>query len=425
MSIAVIGVGLACPLGLRSLPALAAIRAGLRQFDSLDDDERLVCRLEREDDGVDPGHSRSERAEFYAAAALSELMDFCDWTGAPTVHLAAPEPGAFVGLDVADVWARLVARCRRALPRTLRLFASGRAGAFEAVTAASRQLEAGEGQLAIVGGFDSLVDADSLGRLRDDPRIPGEGAAFLLLVRADLLGRGTPSALACFEALTVTDDPEPFASGAPARAVGLAAAVAELRRRGAARVDVVHSAAPSEGRWSQEFTYAYLRNEALMPEPLVFESLHDSLGELGPAGGVAAMVRAVRGARRTTKYDIEPPPRPRRSTSAGQAGWTRMTREDFAKRMRELRDRRGWTQEQMAERTGLASDTIRRLEYASFNPSLDTMRKIANGLDLPTAALLDDNFDKVDVLIRRLPEPHQRVAYAVLLVLQHDVLSSS
>jgi transcriptional regulator with XRE-family HTH domain len=102
--------------------------------------------------------------------------------------------------------------------------------------------------------------------------------------------------------------------------------------------------------------------------------------------------------------------------------------ENFAARIKELRQRRGLTQEELAVLSGLASDTIRRLEYASFNPSLGTLKKLADGLGITTLALLDENFDKVDELamfIRRLPEPHQRIAFAVVLTLQHDVLSSS
>ncbi|NVB41769.1 hypothetical protein G6O69_28305 [Pseudenhygromyxa sp. WMMC2535] len=297
MSVAIIGVGLACPLGLRSLPTLAAIRGGIHQFELLDGSERLVCKIEPEDGRRDPGTSRSQRAAFYAAAALSELFEFCDWTDPPAVHLATPEPGVFAGLDLASVWAPIVAGSPRALPQAPRLFASGRAGAFEALAAARDRLESGEVQLVILGGFDSLTSADCLAQLGADPRIPGEGAAFLLLTRAQLLGPRTPQALAYLEALAMTVDPQPFASGEPARASGLGAAFRELRSRGAGRVDIAHGVAPSEGWWAQDFTYAYLRNAALLPEPLTVTTLHDSLGEMGPAGGAAALVRGVRGVR--------------------------------------------------------------------------------------------------------------------------------
>jgi hypothetical protein len=47
-------------------------------------------------------------------------------------------------------------------------------------------------ELAIVGGFDSLVDDETLARLAD-PRIPGEGAAFLLLAHGERLGPAIPT----------------------------------------------------------------------------------------------------------------------------------------------------------------------------------------------------------------------------------------
>lgn len=101
----------------------------------------------------------------------------------------------------------------------------------------------------------------------------------------------------------------------------------------------------------------------------------------------------------------------------------RQVKEDFGARLRELRRRRKWTQEHLAERADLAADTVRRLEMATFNPSLLTLTKLADGLGISTAALLDDDYDQVDdlaVLIRGLPEPQQRVAFAVVYTLHYD-----
>ena len=105
-----------------------------------------------------------------------------------------------------------------------------------------------------------------------------------------------------------------------------------------------------------------------------------------------------------------------------------MTPKAFAARLRELRRRRGWTQEELADQTGLSADTIRRLERGKNNPSLDTITKIANGLQLTVAAVINDRFDEVDelaVFIRQLPVLHQRIAFAVIYSLHHDKLSSS
>ncbi|PRQ02746.1 helix-turn-helix protein [Enhygromyxa salina] len=45
-----------------------------------------------------------------------------------------------------------------------------------------------------------------------------------------------------------------------------------------------------------------------------------------------------------------------------------------------LRRARGLTQEDLAERSGLSADTIRRMEQGSFSPSMDTIGKLCHGL---------------------------------------------
>jgi transcriptional regulator with XRE-family HTH domain len=59
----------------------------------------------------------------------------------------------------------------------------------------------------------------------------------------------------------------------------------------------------------------------------------------------------------------------------------------FGRFVRRLRWARGLTQEQLAERAQLSSDTIRRLEAGSFSPSLDTLVKLNTGLRLDFATL--------------------------------------
>lgn len=61
----------------------------------------------------------------------------------------------------------------------------------------------------------------------------------------------------------------------------------------------------------------------------------------------------------------------------------------FGRHVRSLRRARGLTQEQLAERSGLSTDTIRRLEHGSFSPSLDTLRKLCAGLDLQLHTLFE------------------------------------
>lgn len=61
----------------------------------------------------------------------------------------------------------------------------------------------------------------------------------------------------------------------------------------------------------------------------------------------------------------------------------------FGAHVKRLREVRRLTQEELALRSGLASDTIRRLEHQEFSPSLRTLRKVCMGLDLTVAAMFN------------------------------------
>lgn len=59
----------------------------------------------------------------------------------------------------------------------------------------------------------------------------------------------------------------------------------------------------------------------------------------------------------------------------------------FGQHLRSLRKARGLTQEALAERSDLSSDTIRRLEGGTFSPSLNTLTGVASGLQLRLSTL--------------------------------------
>ncbi len=61
----------------------------------------------------------------------------------------------------------------------------------------------------------------------------------------------------------------------------------------------------------------------------------------------------------------------------------------FGRHVRSLRKARGITQEVLAHRSGLSSDTIGRLEHGNFSPSLETLRKLCVGLDLMLSTLFE------------------------------------
>jgi transcriptional regulator with XRE-family HTH domain len=87
-----------------------------------------------------------------------------------------------------------------------------------------------------------------------------------------------------------------------------------------------------------------------------------------------------------------------------------------------LREVRRLTQEELAERSGLASDTIRRLEHQEFSPSLRTLRKVCMGLDLTVAAMF--NSFELDAESEEISRIHAMLlgrSHAELRLVEHMV----
>lgn len=80
---------------------------------------------------------------------------------------------------------------------------------------------------------------------------------------------------------------------------------------------------------------------------------------------------------------IDPPP-----------DWVLPRREQIGRRLRGLREDRGLTQIQLAERAGLDHKTIHRIEYATSDPSLTMLLRLAAALDI----------DPADLVARQWPE---------------------
>ena len=55
---------------------------------------------------------------------------------------------------------------------------------------------------------------------------------------------------------------------------------------------------------------------------------------------------------------------------------------NIGERLKEIRVKSGFTQKNLAEKTGLATITIQSYEANKFKPKLDTLEKIALALDV-------------------------------------------
>lgn len=60
----------------------------------------------------------------------------------------------------------------------------------------------------------------------------------------------------------------------------------------------------------------------------------------------------------------------------------------IGQRIRAAREQKGWTQEDLANRTGIARANIARLESGRHAPKIETLRRVAASLKLDAASLL-------------------------------------
>jgi XRE family transcriptional regulator, regulator of sulfur utilization len=66
-----------------------------------------------------------------------------------------------------------------------------------------------------------------------------------------------------------------------------------------------------------------------------------------------------------------------------------MSPERFAVRLKELRESRGMTQEQLAKKAGVSRAYLSRLEMGRHDPPLSRLRKLAKALRVSVADLVE------------------------------------
>jgi transcriptional regulator with XRE-family HTH domain len=102
-------------------------------------------------------------------------------------------------------------------------------------------------------------------------------------------------------------------------------------------------------------------------------------------------------------------------------------RRRFGEHIRELRKARTLTQEELAERSALSVDAIRRIERDAFSPSLETVRKLTVGLDLSLRTLFQgldgerrDPVQEICDFLGRRSGREVRLAWRVLRAMFED-----
>lgn len=62
----------------------------------------------------------------------------------------------------------------------------------------------------------------------------------------------------------------------------------------------------------------------------------------------------------------------------------------IGERLRKQRTRRALTQVELAERSGVTTATVARIERDEIEPRMTTLRKLAHGLEVDPAELVED-----------------------------------
>ena len=74
--------------------------------------------------------------------------------------------------------------------------------------------------------------------------------------------------------------------------------------------------------------------------------------------------------------------------------------EIIGKNLKELRIRKNLSQEELAKGIGISASNLREIEYGSGNPTILTIERIAEGLNITTSVLVSSDMDARDVFIR-------------------------
>lgn len=308
------GMGLAGPLGDTAAATAVAVRAGIsrRRSGALVNragepmtispvPEEALPPLAPELAGREGRYARLLRLATWAlreaAAGLPEGM-------AVPLLLAGPEEHPRLRFDPGpQLFADLQVQSGVAVQAELSgVVAPGRAGALLALAEAHALAGEAATPWVLVGGVDSLIDAELLAVLERDRRVlaagardgfaPGEGAAFLLLSRERDLGGSR--ARARIRLPGVGSEEGHMYARAPHRGDGLATAIeAATRTCAPGAIRTVYAGLNGEHYGTREWQVAAVRNGHAFAGDVAVVHPVDCLGDPGAALGATLLVLAA------------------------------------------------------------------------------------------------------------------------------------
>ena len=58
-------------------------------------------------------------------------------------------------------------------------------------------------------------------------------------------------------------------------------------------------------------------------------------------------------------------------------------------KVKDKRDQRDWSQERLAQRSGISVNTVRRIEDSSVDPRVGTLQRLADALDCSVRSIIE------------------------------------
>lgn len=305
-SVSIRAAGMACPVGLRSAPACAALRAGItrKQVSPFRDNQGREIVTSHLRDLLDLKSTAAQRWLFFLAHALQEILE---QTGKPAFQqlpllLALPSSKEGESGSVDFIARELSARLELEIPpRQVRLFTEGSYGGYAALAAGRDMVLRRQAAECIVAGAESMMSARTLLRLAENRRlltednsdgvIPGEAAACVLL-------SSRKQGLATIRGMGFATEPSRLDNEVPLRAEGLVAATrAALEEARLALHEMSFRFSDAAG---ESFSF---KEQALLVSRLLRERREEfplwlcaeSLGDTGAAAGLCGLVQALTG----------------------------------------------------------------------------------------------------------------------------------
>ena len=303
----VIATSARTPVGLTMRSSAAAVRAGISRISDhpfmIDrNGEAVQAAL---DPLLPPELMGNERLRSLATPALESVLGRLTEAGVEGVNiplaLAAPNgrgPDPEDGYSfLASAMVETGAQLEYALvPRPAE---SGHAGTLAAIAQMAWEIQAGRHAIAIVGGVDSYLDADSIDWLESDRKllsegvrggfIPGEGAGFVVLAGSDFLRRNPHvGALGVLQGAGVAEETNLINTNDINTGVGLALALRRAltpAKLEPARPVTVYCDVNGERYRSEEWAFAVLKCGGLVQDS-AYSAPSDCWGDLGAASGV-------------------------------------------------------------------------------------------------------------------------------------------